>query len=65
MTLVSQKTAKLWFDTSVGAHYSEVHNDALCFNLRVYVLLLSLLHHAGVSLERSSTSSSNPHPQRI
>jgi hypothetical protein len=58
-------SGELWFDTSVGAHYSEIHNVALCSNLRVYVLLLSLLHHAGVSLERSSTSSSNAHPQNL
>jgi hypothetical protein len=36
--------------------YSEIKNDFLCSNLYVYVLLLSLLHHAGVFLEQSSES---------
>jgi hypothetical protein len=58
--LMSGKTTGLQlsfsFDTSSGGNYPETHNDALRYNLRVYVLLLSLLHHAGVSLERSSTN---------
>jgi hypothetical protein len=29
-------------------------NEELCHHLRMYVLLLSLLHHAGVCLEQSS-----------
>lgn len=39
-----------------GPLYSEIQNDVLCSNLYVYVLLLSLLHHAGVFLEQSSES---------
>jgi hypothetical protein len=45
-----------------GTHYSGA-DEELCSNLRVYVLL-SLLHHAGVSLEQSPKTPSSAATRR-